>query len=808
MIPSQNTRRTVKGIFSILTLSLVFTMFTGAKAQINVQANQTAAALAQTLVGSGVTILNPVLVCPNGASGKFAVTGSSNLGLDSGIILTSGQAATVGATVGANGAFSLFASTDNAAAGDAYLDSYIGGTTNDACYLEFDFRPEGDTIKFDYVFGSEEYTNYSCSDFNDVFAFFISGPGITGQKNLALIPGTNIPVTINSTTDVTINTPLQLSKCTGMGTGSPFSMYYVDNRPTATPPPATTVTYDGFTKVLTAVSPVEPCSTYHLKLIIADVFDGSLDSGVWLKAGSLSTNPPKISPVGGNGQNGDLTCIRGCRPGKFVFTRKNASPKPLVVKYLIQGTAINGTDYVTIPDSVIIGANQTQVNLNINGKVVTPKTGVRTVKLVVVTDDCLGNIKHIDSAELKLYDDLLLDIYNHDTTLCQGAGVVISAYGEPDYTFQWSPTIGVSSPTILNPLIRPDTTRTYTLTAKFPTCPDNHKSITITVEPNPIVKLPNDTTICTWDYLNIHAGVKPTWFTNYSYLWQPAGNLNVNNQPDVTYYGDKPGQLITTVTTPVGCTGSDTMNVSLYPIDFLTGSKEQASVCPGDSIVLKVTGGVKYLWTPPTEISSTTDSVVKVAPAASMTYTVMGTDVHGCKDTIGIDIQIGNAAVLYLGENVYLHPGERYQMMAQGNCSKFEWFPHVGLSATNTFNPVINPSVNTRYYVKGTTNDGCTTTDTIDIYIVETELGLPNAFTPLGTNHELKIVKRGIATLKYFRIFNRWGEKVFETSDIEKGWDGRLNGTDQPMGVYMYIIEAETIEGKPFYKQGNVTLIR
>jgi gliding motility-associated-like protein len=91
----------------------------------------------------------------------------------------------------------------------------------------------------------------------------------------------------------------------------------------------------------------------------------------------------------------------------------------------------------------------------------------------------------------------------------------------------------------------------------------------------------------------------------------------------------------------------------------------------------------------------------------------------------------------------------------------------------------------------------------------ETLLDVPNAFVPgNGVNGELKIIKRGIATLKYFRIFNRWGQEVFNTSDIEQGWDGRYNGTPQPLGVYVYMVEAYTNKGREFVKQGNVTLIR
>jgi gliding motility-associated-like protein len=151
-------------------------------------------------------------------------------------------------------------------------------------------------------------------------------------------------------------------------------------------------------------------------------------------------------------------------------------------------------------------------------------------------------------------------------------------------------------------------------------------------------------------------------------------------------------------------------------------------------------------------------------------------------------------------------------MSPGGNCSFFTWFPDYHLSDKSIKNPIANPPVSTQYFVSGMTEFGCKINDSITIRISEeTLLDLPNAFSPgSGTsiNDELKIIKRGLATLNYYKIFNRWGQLVFQTTDINKGWDGRFNGTVQPIGVYVYVIDAQTSTGKRFYKQGNVTLIR
>ncbi|MCY1554618.1 hypothetical protein D9M68_912010 [compost metagenome] len=118
----------------------------------------------------------------------------------------------------------------------------------------------------------------------------------------------------------------------------------------------------------------------------------------------------------------------------------------------------------------------------------------------------------------------------------------------------------------------------------------------------------------------------------------------------------------------------------------------------------------------------------------------------------------------------------------------------------------MSPEVDTRYFVTARTEYGCSVTDSVDFRVKETVLDMPNAFNP--NNSRFKASIRGIATLESFEIYNRWGQKIFETNDINKGWDGFFNGAAQPNGVYVYQINATTKEGKRFQKTGNVTLMR
>lgn len=271
-----------KFIFSIVTIASSYI----ACAQLTITPNQTAQQLATLLVATagnlGVTVTNPVLLCDSLASGEL--TGISNFGINNGIVLSSGfvKADSLNNIVGLNGIPSAFSSDYVGTPGDSMLNTVVAPyITYDACVLEFDIQPVGNFMEFEYVFGSEEYPEFNCSAFNDVFGFYISGPGFATPTNIALIPNTAIPVSINSIND---------------GSGGGCSIYqnlYVNNIDT-------TNTMDGFTTPIIAHVNVTPAQTYHLKLAIADVSDGVLNSFVILKANSLksgNTTPATLNSI-------------------------------------------------------------------------------------------------------------------------------------------------------------------------------------------------------------------------------------------------------------------------------------------------------------------------------------------------------------------------------------------------------------------------------------------------------------------------------------------------------------------------------
>lgn len=208
---------------------------------------------------------------------------NTTLGIDRGVIMTTGTIAeTSDGPHGPNDQPN--AGLDNWQPSYDPLTQLAGVNTFNAAVLECDFVAISDTVKLEYIFGSDEYPEFVGSQFNDVFALFISGPGITDTVNMALIPGSSLEVNINTVN----NGPSNNGPCN-------FCVYYNFNGNGDTQPhngDSQYIQYDGFTAPLTAYSVVQPGETYHLTIAIADGSDGIYDSGIFLKTNNLESNLP------------------------------------------------------------------------------------------------------------------------------------------------------------------------------------------------------------------------------------------------------------------------------------------------------------------------------------------------------------------------------------------------------------------------------------------------------------------------------------------------------------------------------------
>jgi gliding motility-associated-like protein len=434
--------------------------------------------------------------------------------------------------------------------------------------------------------------------------------------------------------------------------------------------------------------------------------------------------------------------------------------------------------------------------------------------IVTITPDGFALCARKDTLTVTIIQGF--DITNNDTAICMGDTVWVQGTGDNRLAFAWSPLVGVSNPTDMLPFIVPDTSHTYIVTASYPGCRDSIQLFNIDAQPVATVDagLP-EMTVCRGSKIQLQGTYTYPFYPYYTLNWTPGTQLTASDVADPIFVAFDTVMLHFTVTTPIGCQGEDSILMNVIPSDFLEISDNQ-SMCPRDTVQVHVQGDgsttvVGVNWLEEFHYVSDPNSMDPyVSPITSATLTVVGTDNNGCKDTISTYIDVKAGAVVNLPDSVTIYPGESYQMEPGGNALYFRWFPPAGLDKDDISNPLASPEVNTRYYVDAAGETGCVTRDSIDVLIApDSWLDVPNAFTPgIAPNATFKAVYRGNATLKSFAVYNRWGQKMFESKNINDGWDGTWNGKPQPIGVYVYTIEAVSATGKRLTKQGNVTLLR
>lgn len=276
--------------------------------------------------------------------------GQASIGINRGVIIATGP---VGNARGPNSATDKSGDfLDNS--GDPDLNIMSTGDVKDAVGIEFDFTPLDSIVTFHYVFASEEYCEFVGSIYNDVFGFFIRGPGINGNfsnnaKNVALIPGSNDYVSINSVNHQQNEAYYVRNELLDDALLCGQSIYFDDHY--------NEIEFDGFTRKLTAVLVLRPCETYHIRLVVADVGDNFYDSAVFLAAESFNLGG-EVEISAGTGLSPNTPSREGCQDAYFVFERMPGSNLqfPLTVNYTVStvGTALPGIDYNPLPGRATI----------------------------------------------------------------------------------------------------------------------------------------------------------------------------------------------------------------------------------------------------------------------------------------------------------------------------------------------------------------------------------------------------------------------------------------------------------------------
>ncbi len=580
-------------------------------AQLNITPMTPLQLVQNVLVGGGVNISN--ITITKGTSsmyGSFTNGSTTNLGLNKGIILSTGKCSEISNPV------AFFMDNHKGLPGDDDLNIITNpDTTRDACVLEFDFKPTSDTIRFRYVFGSEEYPENVCSSYNDVFGFFLSGPGISGPYqngavNLALIPGTTLPVAINTINNGTMGANGIPGGCTSLS----YSSLYIDNEALG----GTTIAFDGFTKVFTSWHVVTPCQKYHIKLAIADVNDDEFDSGVFLEANSFGTNGSFTETTFTS--DVDTAAVEGCNNAIVSFNFSQAVTDTTVIHYTVAGNAIEGTDYAVIPDSLVLLPGADSTGFWISPFVDALTEGTDTVLIIYQNIFCAT----MDTIVVLIKDHLPLSVHSNTLYGCSGGPIYVDlgiTGGYPPFSYTW--TGGYTTPTIT---VFPTVNTTYTLNVHDNCGGNKNATADVHVSYLSAAITSADTAISCYGLYEGSATVTATGGVQpYTYGWSPAGG----QYPTADSLAA--GTYIVCVTDSFSCLKYDTIVITQPPLLTATVSNLDSVSCHGlnnGSISVAVNGGTpgySYHWnTNPVQSSATASNL----PGG--TYTVTVTDNNSC----------------------------------------------------------------------------------------------------------------------------------------------------------------------------------
>lgn len=523
--------------------------------------------------------------------------------------------------------------------------------------------------------------------------------------------------------------------------------------------------------------------TYKLKLKVVSTA-GCSDS---------TTSTVKVYP----GFTPDFTYAGSCFQSPFTFNDAT---------YTRYGT-INSRAWTFGETS---SASNTAITQNTTHQYATP--GTKTVTLTVGTSvGCSG----VATKSVLVNDKPQIVLPFTDTLICSGDKLPLIVQGSGT-VFSWTPLYNITNANTNNPTVYPTDTTVYTVTVSDKACVDS-ATITVNVLPFITVTLPIDTAICATDSIMLQPVSDAL-----SYTWVESGTGGTLGSNTIKYPRAAPLQTtIYAVTANLGhCQdkAQTIVYVSPYPTAVLSAD---TSICYGATALLQATtAAANYTWAPTASLVNAGTLQPTAGPMATTTYTLTVTDTFYCPKPVTdtIIVTVIPPVLVNAGNDTSSVIGQPLQLLATANNENvaYAWLPAVYVSNANIANPVVTINTSTidtiTYYVTATTPQGCKGSDQLMVFIYKTlpSIFIPSGFTPNGdgNNDVFKLVLTGIVKLNFFRVYNRWGQLIYQTSQQGAGWNGSINGVMQQSGTYVYTAQGVDYTGKTLQQKGTVVLIR
>ena len=442
--------------------------------------------------------------------------------------------------------------------------------------------------------------------------------------------------------------------------------------------------------------------------------------------------------------------------------------------------------------------------------------GTFTVQMIVANSKGCRDTATVD---VVVNDKPQLTLPFKDTLICSIDTLQLHAVsGTGQGSFAWSPNYRISSLTDPNPFVNPLVTTTYTVILNDRGCVATN-NIKVNVLDFISVNAGPDTTICRTDSIVLRPVSQAL-----SYRWTPTATLtNPNTKSPVA----KPVAVFTTYVVQANlgkCQAADSLVVKTAPYPKSNAGADTV-ICFGEKAFLNGSiAGLSSIWLPSQLVQNPTSLSTLAFPRTTTNFVLVVTDTLGCpkpsRDSVLVTVRAqpfvfaGNDTVIIIGQPLV------FNSSASAFLTHYQWTPATGMNKDTLLRPTVTITSalypagtdQIKYTLTATSNEGCTGSDDVIVKIFKTgpTIFVPNAFTPNGDgdNDIFKPILAGMQRLDYFRIYNRYGQLVYQTSAIGQGWDGRINGNLQGAAGYVYSVQAVDYNGIVIKQSGSFLLVR
>ncbi len=646
------------------------------------------------------------IICANGSIGTFESPESSNLGLEKGLILSSGF---ITGAPGPNNDFANNASDQMLTPGDADLD-YLsslgsGDLSNDACIVELDVFVNTNELTFEYVFGSEEYPEFVLNGFNDIFAFLASGPGITGdpnignQENIAIIPNTNIPVEIDAVNDQ-INWEYYRNNTNGLS-----------------------INYDGLTgdfqngkKSLTAKIQTIPCNTYHLKLAVADRGDDIYDSAVFVS--DIKAGVPNITANFGSGLD---YLIEGCAVGldELIISLNTEITDSITYTIVTGGSATPSLDYaLSLPQSITFSPGTTSFAFPIAAIPDALTEGSENITISLTSDFGCG-IVQAATLDIVITDTPVVEINAGADTVfvCADEGLPLSVEGAQFYF--WEPVSVFDDPSSNMPVATISQSQWVTVTGNVANCVDTDSIYLLLIDPDVTIVPQTATDVCQGTPVVLEAINN---VNGQGLMWTPGFDISSTTDEVVTVTPEF-NTIYTASIQIANCIVSDEITINVDAFDFPQLTTTDTTLCQGELLSLAAEipfTTTTYEWTPGADlIPDGTVPNPDAIPLDDIIYTVVATSQNGfCSQTATVDVEVIPAEINISPEGPeFICLGESVDINATTTTNDITWSSSdSAVDGSTDLNLTVTPTVST-WYNAAMSIGACTVNDSIFIKV-------------------------------------------------------------------------------------------